>query len=131
MESRTRVEEFQEQIDDLEFSICMMCVSIMRFITDHVKHLPLNVVHHMLVETDMLSLFVPLVEERPWLRTNKKNEREIFEGQKWVFIPKEEYGRLPKLEAQVWIAVYNIFMDNECKSKYELNEYRKSNLLRV
>ncbi len=55
----------------------------------------------------------------------------MFDNQKWNYVPKEEYGRLPKLEAQVWIAIYNIFMEPECRNKYELNDFRKSNLLRV
>ena len=46
-------------------------------------------------------------------------------------IPKSEYGRLPKTEAQVWITVYNLFMDPECRKKYELNDERKNNLLKV
>jgi len=58
-------------------------------------------------------------------------EREIFDNQRWNYVPKEDYSKLPKLEAQVWIAIYNLFMDEECRKKYELNEYRKNNLLRV
>jgi hypothetical protein len=38
---------------------------------------------------------------------------------------------LPKIEAQVWIAVYNLFMDPDCRKKYSLTEMRKSNLLRL
>jgi hypothetical protein len=86
-------------MEDIEFSICMMCIAIIRFITDHIKNLPLNIIHHILVENDIFALLVPLIEERPWLRTNSKNEREIYDNQKWNFVPKEEYGRLPKLEA--------------------------------
>ncbi len=47
-------------------------MSIIRFITDHVKHLSVGVIHHLLVETDILFLIVPLIEEKPWLRTNAK-----------------------------------------------------------
>lgn len=46
-------------------------------------------------------------------------------------IPKSEYGKLPKTEAQVWIAIYNLFMDPDCRKKYELNDERKNNLLKV
>jgi len=58
-------------------------------------------------------------------------EREVFDNQKWNFVPKEEYYKLPKLEANAWIIVYNLFMDAECRKKYEINEHRKNNLLRV
>jgi hypothetical protein len=83
------------------------------------------------VETDVLCLLVPLIEERPWLRTTSKGDREIFDNQKWNVVPKEDYSRIPKLEAQVWLAVYNLFMDPECRKKYEINEFRKGNLLRL
>jgi hypothetical protein len=44
---------------------------------------------------------------------------------------QDEYYKLPRLEANAWITVYNLFMDPECRKNYEINEYRKSNLLRV
>jgi zinc finger MYND domain-containing protein 10 len=31
----------------------------------------------------------------------------------------------------VWIAIYNVFMEPEIRNKYQFNEYRKSNLLRL
>jgi hypothetical protein len=34
----------------------------------------------MLLETDILCILVPLIEEKPWMRTNSKGEREIYEN---------------------------------------------------
>lgn len=31
----------------------------------------------------------------------------------------------------MWIAIYNLFMEPECRKLYELSEFRKSNLLRL
>lgn len=103
----------------------------MRYVTDYIRHLEIGIVHHLLVECNIFSMLVPLLEEKLWLRTNSKGEREIFENSRWVVVPKGEYGRLPKTEAQVWIAIYNLFMDPECRKKYELNDERKNTLLRV
>ncbi len=55
----------------------------------------------------------------------------MFENNRWTIVPKSEYGKLPKAEAQVWIALFNLFMDPECRKKYELNDERKNTLLRV
>lgn len=63
-------------------------------------------------------MLVPLIEERPWLRMTEKGEREVFENNRWAVVPKAEYGKLPKAEAQVWIALFNLFMDPECRKKY-------------
>jgi hypothetical protein len=57
----------------------MMCFSIIRFITDHVKHLPINVLHQIVVDSDFFLLLIPLIEDKPWIRTNANNEREVFE----------------------------------------------------
>lgn len=146
---KTRLEEFEEQKIDIEFSISMMCVSIIRFITDYIKYLPVSIGHHLLVDNDILCVLVPLIEEKPYLRNTKNgyfytiykksfffmkkiiDEREVYENSKWNLVPKNEYSKIPKLEANIWVSIYNLFMDPECRKKYELNDFRKSNLLRV
>ena len=47
-----------------------MALSIIRYITDYVQHLEIGIVHHLIVECNVFALLVPLIEERPWLRTN-------------------------------------------------------------
>lgn len=63
--------------------------------------------------------------------SKKIGEREIYENSKWSLVPKNEWSKIPKLEGNLWVAIYNLFMDPECRKKYELNDFRKSNLLRV
>lgn len=108
-----------------------MCLSIIRFISDYIRYLPVSVVHHLLDVTDILCLLVPLIEDKPWLRQTQSGEREKFDNSKWVLVQKSEYSRIVKLEANVWITIYNLFMEPECRKKYELGEFRKSNMLRV
>jgi hypothetical protein len=72
-----------------------------------------------------------LIEEKPWLRVNSNGEREVYENNKWGVVSRGEYGKLPKVEGQVWLALYNLFADAECMKKYELNSERKESLLRV
>ncbi len=55
----------------------------------------------MLLETDILCILVPLIEEKPWLRTNSKGEREVYENQKWVLVEKNDYSKVPKQEVKV------------------------------
>ena len=84
-----------------------------------------------MVECNIFAVLVPLIESKPWLRVNGKGEREKYENSKWAVVEKAEYGRLPKVEAQIWITLYNLFMDPDCRKKYELTEEKKSLLLRV
>ena len=32
---------------------------------------------------------------------------------------------------KVWLTIYNLIMDQECRSRYELTSFRKENLLRL
>lgn len=76
-------------------------------------------------------MLVPLLEAKPWIRTNARGEQEKFEDQQWTVIQSHERGRLTKIEAQVWLTVYNMFMTNDSSRKYEMTNFRKQNLLRL
>lgn len=53
---------------------------------------------------------VPLLEMRPWIRTNSKGNEEKFEDNKWTEVKAHERGRVTKLEGQIWLTIYNMFM---------------------
>ena len=80
---------------------------------------------------DIPCVLVPLLEAKPWIRTNARGEQEKFEDQQWTVIQSHERGRLTKIEAQVWLTVYNMFMTNDSSRKYEMTNFRKQNLLRL
>lgn len=109
----------------------MNCFSLIRFISDNCDTLPLPIVHQLMENNDIPCVLVPLLEYKPWLRKNAKGEDEKFEDQKWKVIESHERGRLPKIEAQLWLTIYNLFMTPESNRKYELTTFRKSNLLRL
>ena len=46
-------------------------------------------------------------------------------------IQNHERGKLTKIEAQVWLTIYNMFMSNDSSRKYEITTFRKQNLLRL
>lgn len=85
----------------------------------------------MMENNDIPCVLVPLLEAKPWIRTNNKGEEEKFEDQKWVVIQKHEQGRLTKIEAQVWLTIYNMMMTNDSSRKYEMTSFRKQNLMRL
>jgi len=60
-----------------------------------------SVIHHLLNETDILCILVPLIEEKPWIRKNAKGEREVYENQKWVLVEKNDYSKIPKQEVTI------------------------------
>jgi hypothetical protein len=46
-------------------------------------------------------------------------------------IQPHERGKLTKVEAQLWLTIYNLFMTGASARKYELTTFRKANLLRL
>lgn len=126
------VRSLDEQFLECEFQVCMCAISILRFLTDHRVAMPLGVTTRLLETHDVLLLLVPLMEKAPWVRKNRNTGRiEKFEDHKWEKVEADDEGRLPKLHTQVWLAIYNLAMDQECRSRYELTSFRKENLLRL
>tara|TARA_B110001450_G_C17629721_1_gene484709 strand:+ start:794 stop:988 length:195 start_codon:yes stop_codon:yes gene_type:complete len=58
---------------------------------------------------DIPCVLVPLIELKPWLRKNSKGETEKFEDQKWNVVPVSESNKVSKIEAQIWLTIYNMF----------------------
>jgi len=84
-----------------------------------------------LMEThDILLLLVPLMEKAPWVR-KRHGQLEKFEDQDWRRVSDDDVSQLPKLHSQVWLSIYNLAMDGECRARYTLSSYRKENLLRL
>lgn len=38
---------------------------------------------------------------------------------------------MPKVEAQIWLTIYNMFLSQDTNRKYEVTSFRKANLLRL
>jgi zinc finger MYND domain-containing protein 10 len=93
--------------------------------------MPLSILNHVLIEKDILMCIVPLIESKPWLRRTDKGKREKWEESKWMEVPAHEFSRIPKIEGQLWIAIYNLLMTKESAERYEITDYRKGTLLRV
>jgi hypothetical protein len=85
----------------------------------------------MIESNDIPCILVPLLELKPWLRKNKKGELEKFEDQKWVKVPPQDINKVTKVEAQIWLTIYNMFLNQDAGRKYEVTSFRKANLLRL
>jgi len=109
----------------------MTCLSLIRFITDHMEVLPAAIIHQLMENNDMPLVLVPLLEQKPWIRLNAKGEEEKFEDQRWTKIEIHDKGRLSKIEAQIWLTIYNMFMTSSSNQKYEITTHRKANLMRL
>jgi hypothetical protein len=107
---RSHKEDLELQLEEIEFQCAVTCFSLIRFISDYMQDLSVPIVHQMMENNDIPCVLVPLLELKPWMRKNKKGEIEKFEDQKWVKVPPSEVNRMPKIEAQIWLTIYNMFL---------------------
>ena len=128
---RTIDEEFRHHERTINFGICMSCISIIRYVTDHLTKLPPAFAHHIVVQADIVMLLVDLIDQKPWLKKTKDGKREIWEDAKWQIVTEANWGKVPKIEAQCWISVYNILLTQETAKKYEITESRKNSLMKL
>lgn len=51
----------ERQIGDIDFSCCMMSISIIRYVSDYLRFLEIGVIHHLVVECNIFGVLVPLI----------------------------------------------------------------------
>ncbi|KAJ3071782.1 Zinc finger MYND domain-containing protein 10 [Podochytrium sp. JEL0797] len=122
---------------DLNFATAINSLSIFRYITDQCGQVSLAVLTRILNLNDMVSSCVHLMEHAPWIQRKSaagkgsKEKLSLYENGNWKEIDQEEYQRLGKIEAQVWLALYNLLLDNECRRKLVFNDSKKAVILRL
>ena len=58
----------------------MKCITILRYLCDHIDELPLGVSTRLTITHDVPVLLAQLMESRPWIKTSKN---QVFEGAIW------------------------------------------------
>jgi len=129
--AQTDLEILEGQVLDLEFQIGMCVISVTRFLTDHRAGLPLSATVRLLDTQDFLMVLCPMIEKAPWVRKSIRGEVQKYEKQEWVLVDEEDMGKLPELQVQLFLAVHNLVMDQDCRNRYNLTSVRKDNLLRL
>jgi hypothetical protein len=71
-----------------------------------------------------------MMDNPPWRRTVKGAMQKYTEG-RWVKIDRSEIARLSKTEAQVWLAINNLLCDEQCRTKYRWDEFKKANVSKL
>lgn len=126
----SQIEQYKNSYNKIEFEVQMTCISIIRYITDNIKFVPLSAVSYLMNEKDFLLILVPLIESRPWTR-DVDGKIEVWEDNKFTQVTKSEYEKLTKTEGQLWLAIYNLLFTEESANSYEITDFRKNNLLRL
>jgi hypothetical protein len=124
-------EELAIQRIRLEFNMQMSCLSILRYISDYLGDLGISAVTFVVNERDVLMALVALIEARPWLARSESGKRLVWEDNEFKEISPSEYDKVPKIEGQVWLCIYNLIFGKGVATSYEITESRKNWLLRL
>lgn len=129
----TSIDEIDSKFSQINFLVAMSCISIIRYITDHLQALPFPITNHILNTKDAPMILVELIDVRPWEYTeeNSREVTKIFSENSWINVQDNPkiLGVLNQYEGQVWISIYNLFLMHS--TKYEITEFRKNVLLKL
>lgn len=118
------VRDLRRQAREVGFATAACAVTILRFVTDHAPHCSVGVIGRMLDTNDSIMALAMLAQRPPW--TRRAGDRlEKFVQQRWVEVQPADAERLTQLEGQVWLALYNLVMEPECRRRYRWLAHRK------
>ena len=121
-----------KQKQHLEFTICSCCVSIIRFITQHLSKSSISVVERVINTNEIIMVLISLIVNKPWTKKNDKGFIEKYNGNnQFIPVDKNNMYRLTKIEGELWLSVYNLLLDKVCGNKYRLNSFRRNEILKL
>uniref|UniRef100_A0ABK0LNY5 Zinc finger, MYND-type containing 10 n=1 Tax=Rattus norvegicus TaxID=10116 RepID=A0ABK0LNY5_RAT len=126
----TPMQELQKQAEMMEFEISLKALSVLRYITDCMDSLSLSTLNRMLTTHNLPCLLVELLEHSPWSR-REGGKLQHFESGRWQTVAPSEHQKLNKLDGQVWIALYNLLLSPEARTRYCLTNFAKGQLLKL
>ncbi|KDR20709.1 Zinc finger MYND domain-containing protein 10 [Zootermopsis nevadensis] len=80
---------------------------------------------------DVPLLLVNIIEQKPWTKQGPSGKTLKFEDCKWQEINGEDNVKVTRAEAQTWLALRHLLLDVRCPAHYDINEYRKNQLIKL
>ncbi|KAF5290976.1 hypothetical protein FQA39_LY14507 [Lamprigera yunnana] len=122
-EETEKTPDLTRQKDDLTFNIAIRSLTIIRYIADHLERLPIAITARIFGINDVPVLLTQVLIEKPWIKKGKE-----YIGGKWKDWDGES---VPRVEAQVWLALRQLLLDPACVTHYDITDSRKSQLAKL
>ncbi|GFQ71416.1 zinc finger MYND domain-containing protein 10, partial [Trichonephila clavata] len=119
----------EQQKREIAFESGMKCISLLSYMTQHLKTIPLGVLHRLLVVHDVPLLFTNLLYDPPWIKEINGEKKKYTDG-KWNKITSSDVMKISKTEGQIWIALIQLLLNPDCQKKYDMSGYKKEQLLK-
>ncbi|KAI8927968.1 hypothetical protein BC831DRAFT_450433 [Entophlyctis helioformis] len=124
-------EQLKQNTAGLDHSIAISGLAALRYITDVADTLDITIIDALIVAKDTITTLVALIERAPWLRRTSSGSFQMFDNNRWETVKEEDMGVLGKAEAQVWLSLYNLMMEPECRKKYTYTKHNQAIVLRL
>lgn len=108
-----------------------MCINIFRYITDNLKKSAMGLSYKIIEEYDFIEIMCTLIDLKPQFRINTKDQKIVYNNNKWEILSKNEFNRVNKTEAQLWLSVLNLFANEDIRKNYGITSKRKNSLMKL
>ncbi|CAH0596960.1 unnamed protein product [Chrysodeixis includens] len=133
LECETAIDELERQKRDLQFDISMRCISIVRYIAEHmdVGGAAASISTNLYKTHDLPSLLTHLLLHEPWKKNNDKGELQTFNYGRWSKPSEEELSQMHRSEAQLWLCLRQLLLEPRLNHYYTIDECRRSAFCRL
>ncbi|KAL0811990.1 hypothetical protein ABMA28_009388 [Loxostege sticticalis] len=133
LECETAIEELERQKRDLQFDISMRCISIVRYIAEHMEMAGVgaSMATNLYKTHDVPALLAHLIQLQPWRRTDDKGELQTFNFGRWSKPTAEELSQMHRSEAQLWLCLRQLLLEPRLPHHYSIDDARRSIFCRL
>lgn len=139
LEKRSRLDEIQDSVYDSTYQTAIASVALSRYLCENINEFGPSLVGRICEVHDFPLLMVSLIEEPPWTRRRMLEKdgnsqmiwEKLNEHNEWSAVSSNDLLRLTKLEGQPWLALYHLTASKVGRESYGLDEYRKTQLMRL
>ncbi|XP_045455912.1 zinc finger MYND domain-containing protein 10 [Melitaea cinxia] len=128
LECETAAEELERQKKDLQFDISMRCISIVRYLAEHMEAAGIgaSISTNLYKTFDVPSLLCHLIQLQPWRKVNDKGDIQIFNFGRWSKSTEDDLSQLHRTEAQLWLCLRQLLLEPRLPHHYTIDECRRS-----
>lgn len=130
LNKETPLSHLKRQLNQAQVVRGMSCISILWFVVDRLKDLPMAVMNNILIKNDLLTGFSDLLLLQPWIRRGPSIQQK-YQNSEFVAVEGDEGLRVCTPEAHAWFIVHYLLCDRECRTKYLYTQHKKERILRL
>ncbi|XP_068625210.1 zinc finger MYND domain-containing protein 10 [Battus philenor] len=133
MDTETVIEELERQKRDLQFDISMRCISIVRYLAEHMEaaNLGASLAINLYKTNDVPSTLCHLLQLEPWKKVDAGGDMQIFNYGRWSKPNSQDLTQMHRSEAQLWLCLRQLLLEPRLKHFYTIDECRRTSFCRL